>query len=150
MTEKRAQKLLAELTAHYRCRVAPVSAYCSALLEWERIMVESGYAPQVKEARAILQFPLMKSCLADRLVYGGEKVRKTPCPVHKGHWSGCVWGDRACPEGCMYGENVTGWLPEPHAFVLWERDEDQQRYFPMETVRCRVCGGLEEAGIHGD
>ena len=148
MTEKRAQKLLAELTEHYNERVCTASSHCSALMEWMRVMRESGYEKQVDDAWGPIQLVLMKSNLAARLVYGGEKVRETPCPKHKGRWSGCVWGDAACIEGCMWGSNVTGWLPEPHAFVLYERDEDQRRYFPMETERCRVCGGIEEAEIH--
>ncbi len=44
MTEARAQKLLSELTQHYGERVCRVSDYCSALMEWARVMNESGYA----------------------------------------------------------------------------------------------------------
>ncbi len=36
---------------------------------------------------------VVKSDLLNRLVYGGEKgPSQTPCPVHKGHWSGCHFG----------------------------------------------------------
>ncbi len=30
-----------------------------------------------------------KSCLLDRLIYHGEHPSQTPCPIHKGKWSGC-------------------------------------------------------------
>ena len=53
-----------------------------------------------------------KSNLLWRLIYGGQTLRTTPCPTHKGVWSGCVWpkdAKDAC--ACMDGSNVTGWLP---------------------------------------
>ncbi len=49
-----------------------------------------------------------KSNLLARLLYGGEPLRSTPCPTHKGKWSGC-FGE--CEHGC----ELTGWLPEPAA-----------------------------------
>jgi hypothetical protein len=52
---------------------------------------------------------IRKSNLLARLIYGGQQVRTRPCPVHKGHWSGCAWEKLAC--GCLDGCNITGWLP---------------------------------------
>jgi hypothetical protein len=55
---------------------------------------------------------IAKSCLLWRLIYEGQELRRVPCPVHEGHWSGCAWPERpedAC--ACMDGSNVTGWLP---------------------------------------
>lgn len=104
--------MLDALTAYYGQRVAPAQDHCRALLEWVRVMDESGYAPQVKEAWNSIYVTLMKSNLAHRLVYLGEEVRTEPCPTHKGHWSGCrFFDDDQCE--CMSGSNVTGWLPPP-------------------------------------
>jgi hypothetical protein len=55
---------------------------------------------------------IRKSNLLARLLYGAQEIRTTPCPIHKGVWSGCMWPDDpkdmcACMDGC----NVTGWLP---------------------------------------
>jgi hypothetical protein len=53
-----------------------------------------------------LALSIEKSCLLDRLIYGGEPLRTERCPKHKGRWSGCV--PDPCPI-CSYGSNVTGW-----------------------------------------
>lgn len=55
---------------------------------------------------------IRKSCLLERLLYGGEKLRTRPCPIHKGQWSGIT--DPPC-EHCGVGPTCrcnTGWLPE--------------------------------------
>lgn len=44
-----------------------------------------------------------KSNLLARMIYGGEALRITKCPEHKGHWT----GNGKCPHGC----GLTGWLP---------------------------------------
>lgn len=55
---------------------------------------------------------IRKSNLLARLLYGGEKLRPTMCPEHKGVWSGIEWrmdeSSNVCPHGC----NLTGWIPE--------------------------------------
>lgn len=81
-----------------------------------------------------------KSCLLDRLVYGGEKPSQTPCPVHKGVWSGIsLWPghtwryidgrpdqpvevdsvrQRWYDDGCRCWQHkcgcTTGWQPDEH------------------------------------
>jgi hypothetical protein len=143
LTEDQAQAMLEQLTRHYNERVARASDHCSALLEWVRIIEASGYAPEVEKAWTRIHITLLKSNLAARLVYGGERPRTIPCPIHKGHWSGCVWGDNACPEGCMWGDNVTGWLCDPHPFQEGPVDGD------FRTRRwCQQCGGKPDAAIH--
>ena len=52
---------------------------------------------------------IAKSCLLDRLIYGGETIRKELCPVHKGRWGGCVPKAPEC--GCSHGSCITAWLP---------------------------------------
>lgn len=59
-----------------------------------------------------VRLAIRKSCLLERLLYGGEKLRTRPCPVHKGQWSGVT--DPAC-QYCGVGPTCkcnTGWLPE--------------------------------------
>ena len=57
---------------------------------------------------------IQKSNLLWRLIYGGQELRTTPCPEHKGKWSGCMWPkDEKDVCACMDGCNVTGWLPDP-------------------------------------
>lgn len=112
LTPEQANELRDVLTKHYRCRVATVTEYCEALREWARVMVESGYAPEVGEMAGKVMFLLYKSNLAARLVYMGEPVRTEKCPKHDGRWSGCHWHDD--PEDiceCETGNNTTGWLP---------------------------------------
>jgi hypothetical protein len=55
---------------------------------------------------------IAKSCLLDRLIYGGEQLRKEICPTHKGQWSGCnISGEKTCE--CQHDTCITGWLPNP-------------------------------------
>jgi hypothetical protein len=56
-----------------------------------------------------ISLAIVKSNLLYRLLYAGETVRNTPCPIHKGKWSGC-FADPRC-ECSSYG-NVTGWLAQ--------------------------------------
>jgi len=52
---------------------------------------------------------IAKSCLLDRLIYGGETLRKEMCPTHQGHWSGCnISGENPCE--CQHDTCITGWL----------------------------------------
>lgn len=100
--------------------VLAASEYCNAFRAWaEAIAARIEREPDAEEAerwrrckRALDELPLyiLKSNLLARLIYCGEEVRTTPCPAHKGHWSGCVWEDLPC--GCVAHGNVTGWLPD--------------------------------------
>lgn len=104
--------MLAQLSKHFGERVAPVSEYCKALYAWADVM--KTYDPDTYQAAMRVNSILNKSNLASRLVYGGEEVRTVPCPKHKGQWQGCVFpvskSDSVWCE-CLYGCNVTGWLP---------------------------------------
>jgi hypothetical protein len=57
-----------------------------------------------------LELAIRKSCLLDRLFYGRDTLRTTPCPVHQGKWSGI--STEPCPH-CAVGPCAcnTGWLP---------------------------------------
>ena len=59
-----------------------------------------------------IRLAILKSCLLDRLIYGGEKLRENMCPIHKGHWSGCNLEGEACD--CAHDSCITGWLQNPN------------------------------------
>lgn len=45
------------------------------------------------EVTGLGKLAVWKSDLLSRMIYGREKgPSQTPCPVHKGHWSGCHFG----------------------------------------------------------
>ena len=59
---------------------------CNALAQW------AGVA-NVSSDAGTGYLAVMKSDLLHRLIYGGERgPSQTPCPVHKGKWSGCDFG----------------------------------------------------------
>lgn len=89
---------------------------------------------------------IKKSCLLDRLLYGGEKLRSKMCPVHKGTWSGIECGPsndgtfqgNVCPHGCQ----LTGWIPEP---------EDQPSRLHNAPVAVTIDGtGTVTASVTGE
>lgn len=108
---------------------------CNALAQWaEAAAVDSPFTG--KGALAI-----RKSDLLGRLLYGREMgPSQTPCPVHKGKWSGCHfgwpgsvwrnaagetpaavepalqrWWDRGCRCATHRGSScTTGWNPDEH------------------------------------
>lgn len=78
--------------------VVEIRVLCDALTAWGRGRTRGLALPEIG-----------KSCLLSRLIYGGEQLRIRKCPLHGGRWSG--YGIDACPAGCSYGLNLTGWLP---------------------------------------
>lgn len=110
--------------------------FCDALDDWAEKMQGhgAGATRDFNPAWKIVRFAISKSCLLDRALYKGEKPSNTPCPVHKGRWSGChfgwpgakdidgkpvkedpqlrEWYDKGCrcfQHGCGC---TTGWQPE--------------------------------------
>ena len=60
---------------------------CNALAAWAEV------AGIVKSDGSKGRLAVVKSDLLNRLIYGGEAgPSRTPCPVHKGKWSGCHFG----------------------------------------------------------
>ena len=116
MTRQQAEHMLHTLSEHYGEPVMPISRYCQALETWGHA-VAANHSNEGDELHHIavvvgpVTLAIRKSNLLARLIYDGQKLRSQPCPVHKGHWSGCVFEDPGC--GCVSGGNVTGWLPEP-------------------------------------
>ena len=95
--------------------------FCEALETWAQVFATARDGDDV-ETRArreefatnwsAVYLAIRKSCLLDRLLYGGEKLRTRPCPVHKGRWSGIT--DPPCTH-CGTGPTCqcnTGWMPE--------------------------------------
>lgn len=112
---------LRELEKYYGEPVMPVSQYCKAFRTWAECLVEADKEAQAEGKnpshglRFVQHLPeillaIQKSNLLFRLIYMKLPARKKKCPVHKGSWSGCVWGDDVCE--CVVGSNVTGWLPD--------------------------------------
>ena len=109
---------------------------CAALALWAEV------AEVVSPRGGAGSLAVVKSDLLNRLIYGGERgPSKTPCPVHKGVWSGChigwpgsVWRgaggveepmevspvlQKAWDEGCRCATHrgsscTTGWQPDEH------------------------------------
>lgn len=120
------QKDLTDEAAELRARleeiegepVRAVSEYCAAFRAWEEAIkqrierepddLETPRWESYRDALETLHLPILKSNLLARLIYEGHEVLPVPCPVHEGHWSGCVWEDLPC--GCVVGGNVTGWV----------------------------------------
>lgn len=72
---------------------APVDSFCKLFME------VIPWGP--------LRVSIRKSNLLYRLLYKGEALRSSPCPAHKGKWSGLGSFDEPdCPHGCGF----TGWL----------------------------------------
>lgn len=71
---------------------------CDAIDAWAALMSKSkdiiGTADSSEFERAwrMVRLNIAKSCLLDRMLNGGEKPSKTPCPVHQGRWSGIHLG----------------------------------------------------------
>lgn len=140
----------------------PLKDFCKALQTWQQLyksdfQFERAVHPGLIDiieypngAKAIKVAPseliswvflqITKSCLLDRMIYGKEQPSQTPCPVHKGKWSGIhfiwpgsvwhnidgttrpatpdkmvqEWYDQGCR--CAYHKCgcTTGWQPDEH------------------------------------
>ena len=94
------------------------SEFCAAFKQWAQLSMQvlptddehaTQWRKQFRHAWEFMELAIHKSCLLDRLIYCQDKgVSLTPCPVHKGRWSGitresCVHCGGSC--GCN-----TGWV----------------------------------------
>lgn len=145
LTDAQAEEMLKQLTVHYGQPVMPINRYCEGLRTWQTCISER--ARQTKEPRDVklaeevgsVFLQISKSCLLSRLLYVGEKLRTTPCPVHKGVWQGIhigwpgdkwyhvngtvrdaevndycqKWYDAGCRCAMDSCGCTTGWQPEP-------------------------------------
>lgn len=167
LDDELAQHLLEKISEYYDEPVRRVSEYCDALYDWIAVCYQAKkeYDELSEEQRGWSSRPplyeivnkfnmtdVAKSNFLARRIYGGEPKREEKCPSHNGHWSGC--DIVPCPDGCNYGDNITGWLRPRHEFVShtteiepgFEKIVTDLGYNPRE--RCRACGGIKDAIIH--
>lgn len=94
------------------------SKFCKAMDTWAQACMtglpsdddyKKEWRKKFRESWQFIRLAIGKSCLLDRLIYGGETLRTDMCPVHEGRWSGC--STDAQPEGCNCRHDicVTGW-----------------------------------------
>jgi hypothetical protein len=70
---------------------------CDAIRRWAEIKITRDYDAEQPATFAeawseVYHRGISKSCLLDRMLYHGEGVSRTPCPVHKGIWCGIEIG----------------------------------------------------------
>lgn len=103
----------------------PIELFCDKLDEWAgcialssgRILSSDDFSKSWRTVRLAID----KSCLLSRTLYGKENPSQTPCPVHKGIWSGCHFGNIPqdwIDDGCRCYQHTcgctTGWNPDEH------------------------------------
>lgn len=96
--------------------------YCQKFRDWLDIVMKHGeFSKDQRDGFAGTAFAISKSCLLHRTVYLGEGISQTPCPVHKGRWSGIDFMGRnaeAIERGCRCYKHkcgcTTGWQPDEH------------------------------------
>ena len=65
--------------------------FCKKMREWAALMVNAervSDGSRFAQAWQEVELAISKSCLLSRTLYGNENPSETPCPVHKGKWSG--------------------------------------------------------------
>ena len=125
LTEAEAEMMLALLSRHYGQPVMPVRRYCHAIETWMGVMEDNERAkPEREQVAAFLhlrtvRIAIHKSNLLYRMIYRGEKLRPTKCPVHQGVQSTqllCLGSEHHIVNGVIRergnecGCDGTGWL----------------------------------------
>src|SRR5271163_2412374 len=121
LSEEEVKEMLGRLTKHFGEPVMPVKQYCAALNLWSsalRMKADRLEAAAVEKAGSSVTedikkgarsdadhafefanevggvfMQITKSNLLSRLIYDGESLRLTMCPIHQGRWSGCKWAE---------------------------------------------------------
>jgi hypothetical protein len=83
---------------------------------------------------------IVKSCLLDRLIHGGEHPSKTPCPVHKGRWQGIEFGH----PGDVW-RSSTGDVPAEVSPQLQKEWDEGCRCFKHQACSCTTGWQPDEA-----
>jgi hypothetical protein len=99
-----------------------IEDFCAAMETWARVCQEpletdsavtAEWRRQFTAHWSFMRLAITKSCLLDRLIYGGETLRTKLCPEHRGRWGGISSPACACDHGASeFGEH-TGWLKNP-------------------------------------
>lgn len=128
-------KIVADWTSDAYGPTVQLYEVCGILRAWAQVYetelpTDSPYLAEerakFRDAWQTVDLAISKSNLLARMFFSGDGLRRTPCPVHKGKWSGCMWPETIpCatdeyPYGCFWGANVTGWLPNPEV-AAWQR-----------------------------
>ena len=114
----------------------PHKPFCNALDEWAKLMDKANDGRGFGQSWRVVRTAIGKSCLLDRVIHRGEKPSQTPCPVHKGIWSGIqfgwpgskwsdgtpmkesphlrAWVDAGCRCSMHRCGCTTGWQPDEH------------------------------------
>lgn len=73
--------------------------FCEKIDAWAALMSASAASGTsfdgtsgFSSAWGFVRLAIGKSCLLDRMLYGGERPSETACPVHEGEWSGSHLG----------------------------------------------------------
>jgi hypothetical protein len=94
---------------------------------------------QFHEHWSYTDIQISKSNALARWFFTDEGVRNTPCPTHKGTWSGCfseVFGQRG-PCACQSGGNITGFLAEDKRYEdlqYWDDEKKEYRRRDEESA----------------
>jgi hypothetical protein len=106
-----------------------VRRFCDTMTEWAELMTGhgDGISATFDTAWTVVLSSIYKSCLLDRMMYGGEKPSRTPCPVHKGVWSGIHFGALGCSCDQHRCGCTTGWLPDEHCGCGGKEQRDLER-----------------------
>ena len=98
-----------------------INKFCHAMDTWAHVCQKDlptdsehvrRWRKEFSQHWQFIRLAIAKSCLLDRLIYGGEKLRKEMCPIHQGRWSGCnISGEDPCE--CQHDTCITGWLKNP-------------------------------------
>jgi hypothetical protein len=98
-----------------------IDKFCEAMDLWAQVCQQElpsdeehhlRFRKEFRDHWRFIRIAIAKSCLLDRLIYGGETLRENMCPIHKGHWSGCdITGENVCE--CAHDTCITGWLQNP-------------------------------------
>jgi hypothetical protein len=83
-----------------------IDKFCEAMDLWAQVCQQElpsdeehhlRFRKEFRDHWRFIRIAIAKSCLLDRLIYGGDTLRENRCPIHKGHWSGCdINGENAC------------------------------------------------------
>jgi hypothetical protein len=118
----------------------PLSTFCNAMKIWAAACITPlpdddeqvrRWRKQFERHWRFLELAIRKSNLLYRLLYAAEELRKTPCPKHRGKWSGCSLDEltdtgwvRHPPQcECQHEDNITGWLPNVDSKVSQGRTQ---------------------------
>jgi len=96
--------------------------FCNAMDAWAGACMtelptddedKKKWRKEFREAWSLIRLAIRKSCLLDRLIYGGETLRTEICPVHLGRWSGCSMDPQPAGCNCRHDICLTGWQQNP-------------------------------------